>query len=263
MPILVSFRDARVGGRVSSARIDRSDQQILSGLSEVTILIHGYNTSQDEGLARLRTFALRMNSAISTLAVLWPGDAKVGGLSFPVEGQDADATAVELDKFIRLIWPRGVTLNFVSHSLGARVVMKTIDRLRTSRSRVDNVCLMAAAIDDDKLANHREYYKAAESSNRVVVLHSRKDDTLRNLYRIGDFFEAFLYKEKAGHALGYSGPRPKGVPETVLSVEIPADMEQRHGDYLKDRNGDSSRTESCARFARLVVEGAPWPISFG
>jgi hypothetical protein len=203
------------------------------------------------------------------VGVLWPGDHWARAISYSSEGRDADDTALELTKYIGRVIAKGTQLSFVSHSLGARVVMETIKKLNTTHYPVRQVGLVAAAIDDFSLARPRDYPAAVAKALRVAVLASRKDSVLKFAYPAGDALQAFTFfrRDTVGLALGLHGPKPSGrdpVPKTVLHEQIPDGRDAGHGHYFPGNPATQSAQEtqnqaSAVAFSADVLRGALQP----
>jgi esterase/lipase superfamily enzyme len=199
------------------------------------------------------------------VAVLWPGNSRIGPLCYPFETNNADDSAVELSKFIQLYLSVGPRISFISHSLGARVVLQTIEQLRIMGIAVDQVCLMAAAVDDDCLASS-QYRAAVQYANRVAVLYSPCDKVLRYAYPPGNLLSSFMHwTATTDAALGYTGPKaapaPNGdIPSQVWPSAIPQADGVNHGDYLPPPAGQPSISQlRAASYSSRVVASAPSP----
>src|SRR5208337_5431829 len=123
---------------------------------------------------------------------------------------------------------------------------------------VDQVCLMAGAIDNDSLANSAKYRSASQYAGRTAVLYSPSDHVLEFAYPAGNLLSAFLHwTATTDAALGYTGPRaaspPNGsVPGTVLATGIPKAGGVDHGDYLPSAPPNPKQL-SAARYANSVL----------
>jgi hypothetical protein len=242
---------------------------------KVVFLVHGYNVSRDAGRRALTAFigSLPCVQDAIVFAVLWPGDHYTDFLSYSFEGDDADDSAKELVKFVRDSLPRSARLCFVSHSLGARVVMAAVKRLARAgwTDNIDQVCLMAPAIDNDSLTDtdRRAYVAATRAAKRVAVLSSTKDSVLRFAYPAGDLLQAIFFSDTdgPGWALGYTGPSPYPPPDGLLAARIhhaaiPASRGAGHGHYLptmKPTDEEKANQRSAAAFADAVLRGDPAP----
>jgi esterase/lipase superfamily enzyme len=267
----LDLRGRNVGGPVLPGRlVNAADaatgtEQDLARETRVVFLVHGFNVNRDDGQEKLLTLARNLPSSADAgcVAVTWPGDSWARFASYSFEGNDADDSGAELARFIDRVLPAGMELAFVSHSLGARVVMECLRRLPAGRYKVGQVCVMAAAIDDTSLADPHVYLQVAEEVGRVAVLSSEKDTVLRFAYPLGDALQAFLFfrRDHAGRALGLRGPRAKGseeVPSPVIHTHISDGCEVNHSDYLDGEPPYVSRL-AAARFADAVVSGRPSP----
>lgn len=235
--------------------LDRHEAEArLRVAPRVSFLIHGFNVGLSRGRARLARLAaeLEPTPAGALVAVLWPGDHFARGLSYAFEGRDADDSGDFLADWIARVVPRG-SLCFATHSLGARVALRAIERLAGAFS-IEQVCLMAAAIDDDALAPGGRHADAAARCRRIATLASRHDRVLRYAYPAGDLLAAFLsfWRDAPGLALGYRGPR--GAPANVVPCQIPDARRARHGDYLPDAPPRPNQ-RSAARYASQVLAG--------
>jgi len=259
---ILDLRTSNVGGAVLPAKLVRGTEIELREHSGVIFLLHGYNVNRREGSASLSRLASRLPSVTdrALVAVLWPGDHWTGAASYPFEGNDADDSAKELVRFVDRVLRPGTTLSFASHSLGARVVLQTIEGLRGDRYSIDQVCLMAPAVDDFCLAHPRVYSAAVAASARVTVLASRKDKVLRWAYPVGDLLQSFIFyrEEMNGLALGYHGPRPfksSRVAANVLHEQISNGRNVGHGDYVPAEPANTGQV-SAAAYADLALSGA-------
>lgn len=273
----LDFRDRDTGGAVTAGVLT----ELGSGVSgpaaldllrierAITILTHGFNVNRPDGRGKLLNLA-RDLPAVSNFAIvnlLWPGDHWVGPISYPFEGDDADDTAAMLVKFLQDAGlPATVPISFITHSLGARVALETMKALAGTHD-FRQVCLMAAAVDDDCLSDPNLYRHAVEAADRVAVLHSREDEVLRFAYPLGDLLEAFLFwRDSPGLALGYHGPRPSGeyslVPSTVIDFGIPDQRGSDHGDYLWALPDVPQNDEhrSAAAYANAVLANEAHPL---
>ena len=277
MTFVLSFResDRDQGGPVLGGQLQRwtahgarADQMLVAELaaeSQVTFLLHGFNVSLTEGRQSLRRLAQLLEARVdgALVATLWPGDSRLGALSYSFEGDDADDTAEALKRFVSDNLSSGTRLSFVAHSLGARVALGAMQGLADHGFEIDQVCLMGAAVDDDCLANEAEYRHTIRRAKRVGVLHSKADRVLRLAYPAGDLLQAFLFfwRDSPGLALGFHGPRghERNVPQNVMDVAL-GDREVRHGDYLPPACGQLNAKQSrAAGYVAGLVAGEAHP----
>ena len=267
----LSFRDERQdrGGPVMGGRLERlangepplyGDAACGALVAEprVTFLLHGFNVSLSDGTGSLIHFANLLHGVDGGLvATVWPGDSVLGGISYSFEGTAADDTAIELERFVSDHLVPGPPVSFASHSLGARVVLSAMRRLSRRGIAVEQVCLLAPAVDDDSLAQAGVYRGGVEDATRVAVVHSTKDRVLELLYPAGDWLQAFAFfwRDQPGLALGYHGPRAAGplpVPANVIQEAV-GQYGVDHGDYLPPPDLHAN-VPLCVHSAALYTE---------
>jgi hypothetical protein len=261
---VLDLRSDPQGGAVVPARLTSGTLDELHQCRSVVFMVHGFNVDRADGTAELSALGANLPAAAAgaTVAVLWPGDSIIGPLSYPFETSKADDSAVELATFIGDNLPQQPTISFIGHSLGCRVVMQTLRQLWMKNIPVAQVCVMAAAVDNDSLGSTEEYFNAAQFAARVGVLYSPSDRVLEFAYPLGNLLSAFIHWTPTSNAaLGYSGPCPCGSPPGappagVHGVGIPAADGVDHGDYLPTPAGAlNGRQQAAARFANSMLAG--------
>src|SRR5437763_1366862 len=117
---------------------------------DVLIATHGFNVSYTDGvrsLGRLET-VMAMGPTELFIAALWPGDWIVPVINYPFETPVATRSGALLGAWCNR-WLTGArSLSFVSHSLGARVVMEAVKALARP-ARI--CCVTAGAVNADCL----------------------------------------------------------------------------------------------------------------
>jgi len=274
----LSFRDEsrNVGGPVLGGRLSRltppafgrAARDSLITRRRIVFLLHGYNVSLARGRGALKRFAelLPSHQGDGLVTTLWPGDSWMGFASFPFEGRNADDSAASLARFIADTVPASTPIAFVSHSLGGRVALGAMNRLHP-HFRIEQVCVLAAAVDDSSPADVDVYRPGVEGAQRVSVLSSTKDRVLLGAYPIGRLTEAFVFfwREQAGLALGWHGPRPaRGlpIPSNVEHEAIPEDRNAGHGDYLPPHDpavATNAEQDATAKYVDAVLSRATRP----
>jgi hypothetical protein len=264
---ILDFRSADVDGAVVPGRLTLGTPTIdtLRPCSNIVFLVHGFNVKRSSGAAELGNLAPLLPAVGdgAVVAVLWPGDSMLGAASYPFETNKADDSGVELAKFINDNLPQCPRISFVAHSLGSRVVVQTVQQLKILGIPVAEVCLMAAAIDNNSLSSLAQFRGAAEYASRVAVLYSPSDNVLKLAYPGGNLLSAFLHWTSTSNAaLGFTGPTSESAP----SGDIPAQVEATgiplvacvdHSDYVpKAQGAPNSKQLAAARYANLVLTGA-------
>jgi hypothetical protein len=268
---VLDLRSDPQGGAVVPARLTSGTLDQLRECPSVVFMVHGFNVNRADATAELTAFGANLPAvgAGAAVAVLWPGDSSVGPLSYPFETNKADDSAVELATFIGDNLAQRPTISFIGHSLGCRVVMQTLRQLWVKGIPVAQVCVMAAAVDNDSLGSADAYFNAAQFAGRVGVLHSPSDRVLRFAYPLGNLVSAFVHwSPTRDAALGYTGPcastsSPGDPPAEVAGVGIPAADGVDHGDYLPAPTGAlNARQQAAARFANSMLAGVT-PLVYG
>jgi hypothetical protein len=205
----------------------------------VILATHGFNVNRANGRNALSCWEalLSVPSTTAYLAVLWPGDsAWVPAIDYPIEGNEAIAAGNLLAAFILKNLSTAGSLSFVSHSLGARVVLQTIRGISKSL-RVDHLLLMAGAIDDTCLTD--EYSDAARAVTRISVLASFHDEVLALAFPAGNFLSGiFTRGSPYWHAaLGHGGPQTTADTTVQIGWQIPNPWTYGHHNYLPTQAG--------------------------
>jgi len=258
MKYLLSFRMQSAGGAVRSPELLTKNLEQLKQSSRIAFITHGYNVNEYDGRYALSRLAAIMNQHLPDLAVvqvIWPGDNFLRGLAYPFKGRTADDTATKLAAFIQHHDLHRKELNFISHSLGARVVLETIKQLGSVR--VNQVCLLAAAVDDSALLKAAQFQEPLSRIRRVTVLASRDDRVLKFAYPAGDLTHFFQnLRNPPDFALGFHGPRPS-TPDNVYPLQIDlAEPKAKadHGHYLESKHSKPKVLEKCKRAAGFAAQ---------
>lgn len=214
----------------------------LDARREAVVLVHGYNNHYGEAGLAYHGFRRCQYAFDSTLAdaaleriladAFWPGDAAWGVadlvdfLVYPAAVTTAKEAAPKLADHLRGM-PNLLKVHFIGHSLGCRLILEVIDRLRAHGAPViGRVCLMAAAVPVFKVERGDDLADAMQQAEIVLVLYSESDAVLRWTFGPGQtlasgregFFPA---------ALGRRHPPPT-VAGRIEAVHI---HEARHSDY--------------------------------
>jgi hypothetical protein len=248
----------------------------------VCFVIHGFNTNVDHGVKAggpmsqeyegLGPLGLAMSGADIVVTVLWPGDGLIGWSWFTALAHTKTVGARFAD-FLTSSAFTGSEVSFISHSLGARVVLETVAQTsrRTSRIRFDTAVLTAAAVDDTALDDERLAAGSA-ALRRIVILSSVADGVLKVFFTAGAAVESALWNDYDTdlRALGRYGPAFKADSASPAKTEwydILSSEGQDHGDYLPmgwapppppPPNGWSSKRQKVARFCCDVFDSTPF-----
>lgn len=202
----------------------------------LVFVTHGYNVrfrDSFNALAGVRQF-LSLDESYLVIGVLWPGESATP-INYMWEHKDAMAAGTRLAEFVDTHCGAATEVNFISHSLGARVGLEC---LKAVKRRFREVCLTAPAVNADAFAKR---YKGVEvKAERISVLASRADKVLMLAYPPGNFAATAFGEIDAPltAALGRTGasPRPVNVanyqiPSTFLWLDPAVDRNFDHMDY--------------------------------
>src|SRR5437879_56340 len=246
MTLYLNFRSHSVGGTVIDPIVlagdGTADPPALSVVDWPTVeatvagkrvlfAVHGFNVSREHGARSLGQLeaAVGLSAAEVFVGVLWPGDYWLPVVNYPFEGGVAMDCGRRLAVCCAQRFARAQSISFVSHSLGARLVLEAVENLNRP-ARV--VCLTAGAINQDCLAT--EYSTATANSSSVSLLASHSDWVLKVAFRIGDPISDVLHDDHKAfeRALGYDGPALPAPPPILSPWQIPDRAGYGHGDYL-------------------------------
>jgi hypothetical protein len=276
MTAYLSFRSQNVGGGVvhpprpmiGDGTADPPALRV-AGAAELAALVagknvlfgvHGFNVSYDRGARSLGQLEplLGLSASDVFIGVLWPGDFWIPVINYPFEGDTAMECGRYLADFCQRRLREAASFSFVSHSLGARLVLEAIDHLgRPARA----VCLTAGAINRDCLVT--EYAASAANAAAIAVLASHKDLVLKVAFQIGDPIADLLHEDHTPFeaALGYDGPRRSPPSPVAPPWQIPDQEGYEHGDYLPpgDRIEPAAGTkwQKVAGFMARSFRGLP------
>ncbi len=208
----------------------------ISG-QNVLLVTHGFNVNRQDGIACLSNWESLILQQLPLnwifIGILWPGDSIwLHGLDYPEEPKLADHAGKLLGPWLDKLLVSAATVNFASHSLGARLILQTV---RNMQRPPDRAILMAGAIDDNCLSH--EFAPEASRIASLSVLASKSDDVLKLIFPIGNLAGGILDE---GHpwlnaALGRTGPVPiEAAPASFQgSWQIPDGWGYGHHNYLQ------------------------------
>jgi len=277
----LNFRSQSVGGAVVDPYVLEGDgtasplalsvvdwTQIGTLVAGKNVLfgVHGFNVSYEDGaccLGRLEP-NLGLSSSDVFFGVLWPGDFWLPAVNYPFEGDVSMDCGRRLATFCKRWLVQAQSVSFISHSLGARLVLEAVKNLD---QRAHVVCLTAAAINRDCLAT--EYASAVKNSSAISLLASHEDMVLKLAFPVGDPIAVLLNDDHTPFqtALGYDGPPRPAQPPIVPPWQIPDQADYGHHNYLP--SGDPSvdplaiddKWTRAAGFMERAFRGQPqsWP----
>jgi hypothetical protein len=170
----------------------------------LVILIHGYNNSVQRAHDSYERFRAVIRAVLPegaekrlgpTWELHWPGDLPQGALSlatYPVRVPVAkDVGRMLVDDFLAKLRPYQIVY-IVAHSLGCRVALEAIARMRLLRRRreysgplVRAVFLLAAAVPVSRCTGAEARFSHPLPGSAEYVFHSRRDRALKLAFVAG------------------------------------------------------------------------------
>jgi hypothetical protein len=242
--------------------IDRTKVTVMSDVElkgllagkQVLFAVHGFNVNQRDAVSDFAALddQLKLGPSAVLVGVLWPGDAWIPVINYPFEGGDAMHSGANLADYCNRQLGGALSLSFMSHSLGARVVLQAVAQLKR-KARL--VCLTAGAINRDCLET--EYASAAKNAQSIGVLASHKDWVLSRAFPLGDPISNILHDDHRffEKALGNDGPASPDVPPLIGPYQIPDEYDYLHSSYLPPK--DLARWTLVAGYVRQAFFGQP------
>lgn len=201
---------------------------VISG-RKVLMLVHGYNNEQDEIYDAYSIIEEKVRKHLESeyddvIGYIWPGgDSK---LEWWPAKRSANAIAKRFRLLVRDIAQSALSLDLMSHSLGARVILKAMKQVvgGNGETLVRNYYCTAASVDDEVFEEEEEYHDAIDKFGRILIFHSRRDGVLKLAYRLAE----------GDSALGLSGPEDKSYIENHTSNIFVINCKKKikkHGKY--------------------------------
>ena len=211
--VVRTFGDAAAFGRA------------IAGQS-VLLLVHGYNNEQDDVHDAYAVIEEHIDRHVAgaydrVIGYAWPGGDM--GLDWWASKKRANAVARRFRFLLEGLAGHAASIDIMSHSLGARVVLKALKR--TERvPLVRHYFCMAPAVDNEVFERDEEFNAALARAAGIHVFHSNRDDVLGWLYRVAEL----------DCALGLSGPEDRAWIQRHARNVFVVNCKKRiadHGDY--------------------------------
>ncbi len=286
-PHEVSLRAAPIGGRLAIQA-----QDLPAGLfgraRRLVAFVHGFNVTLCEAGCAYGAFKRYLPGRLlgRVAAVYWPGDAAprwrrdqnrprgaatiaASALAYSFQIGTAENGARLLEQLISGHANRRfpVQMDFVAHSLGCRLTLELLDRLRRNpaadRPRIGVVALMAAAVPRWMVLPGGSLHDAARSATKLLVFQSEGDGVLRVPFQAGQQVEGewrTRLRMRARAALGRYGVI--GVPGADNII----DDRLGHSDYWPNAAiarrvvDELENTRSTRHLGRVAMRGRAVPV---
>jgi len=236
-----------------------NDLQSHIHAKDVLIGTHGFNVNRADGIKTVTTWEGLLSSADvpAFVGLLWPGDSEsFHALSYPEEPKNAMAAGNMVAEFVDNNFANATSISFVSHSLGARVVLQAITRMSLP---VRRLILMAGAVSDNCLS--AEFAAVPAKVETISLLASKEDEVLRWAFPLGDFASEIVDHTHPWweSALGRFGASQR--PEHYRGpCQLPDIWNYGHGNYLQV---DTPPPPSISPPVDVPPQGTPPPPGNG
>ncbi len=231
---------------------DAKEEKFNSDLKDkrLLLLIHGYRNKRENvvgGYAMIDN-QLRAKNILGSgpraydevVGIAWPGG--LFRISYLIAkkrvGKIADSVFARLEKVVA----EAKAVDVMTHSLGARVILKALQNADPNKQLIRNLFLTAPAVDDESIQEGEKFFGATQACRDVYVLYSDDDPVLSTFFKVpllGD----------SDRALGDRGPeKPNKVGKNVHLIDCVKFIKE-HSDYRK-------RLELYT-FIKKVLDGQP------
>lgn len=167
----------------------------LEGLN-VLLLVHGYNNDFHDVIRAYSTIQKQIQTNVTeyydeVIGYTWP--ASDSEWEYFKAKRRAGVVAPRFGHLIENLVDKCEALDLMSHSLGARVVLRSLVDFGVS---VRANFLLASAIDNESIQLGEQFGPATGFAEGTVVFHTKHDAVLRYAYSAAEW----------DYALGYLGP---------------------------------------------------------
>jgi len=207
-----------------------SEDQLLNEIAGkyILFLIHGYNNEQNEVYDAYSIIEEKIAEHTGgaydlVIGYSWPGGDK--GIEWWTSKSRANAVARRFRFLIESMSSKAKKIDVMTHSLGARVLLKALKQANGTRI-IRNYFCTAAAVDNEVLEKGEEFHLSVKKSKSIFVFHSKEDGVLATAYRLGEW----------DNALGLYGPEDKAYIESRTKTIFVANCKKvvkSHGSYKR------------------------------
>ena len=200
---------------------------------KILMLVHGYNNEQDEIYDAYSIIQEKVRTHLDSqyddvIGYVWPGgDSR---LDWWLAKRSANGVARRFRLLVRRLAQSAMSLDLMSHSLGARVILKAMKQAVAGDGEPDgeplirNYFCTAASVDDEVFEEEQEFHNTLDKFRKILVFHSRQDRVLKVAYGLAE----------GDVALGLLGPEDKSYIENhtrnIFVVNCKRKI-KKHGNY--------------------------------
>lgn len=210
----------------------------------ILLLVHGYNNEQDEvydaySVIEAKTHEHLQAEYYLVIGYSWPGGDQ--GLEWWASKKRANAVARRFRFLIENLSANVQLLDVMSHSLGARVVLKALKQT-TADKLIRNYLCTAPAVDNEVLEKGEEFFSSVNKIEALYVFHSKRDGVLASAYRLAEF----------DNALGLYGPEDKQYIQNKTKNIYVANCKKK-----VDSHGAYKRSDAIYNYISLSMTKKP------
>lgn len=223
-----------------------NEEEFLEEVSgrKVLLLVHGYNNEQDEVYDAYTIINDKVAEHITNeydlvIGYSWPGGDI--GLEWYSSKKRANSVARRFRLLISAISENTRSLDIMSHSLGARVVLKALKQAKENII-VRNYFCLAAAVDNEVLEKNEEFHLSVSKVEKIFIFHTRYDGVLSSAYRLAEW----------DNALGLYGPEDKAYIQNRTKTIYVANCKK-----VVDSHGGYKRSDAIYRYIVKAIIKKP------
>jgi esterase/lipase superfamily enzyme len=244
-----TVRDVPTDGTSAESPISDDDFRASIKDQRLLLLVHGYHNKRENILGgySMINAALQAKGVVGTgarayhqvIGIAWPGGFTKA--SYLLAKMRANALGDSVFARLKKVVEAAKAVDIMTHSLGARVILKALQNADPNGQTIRNLFLTAPAVDDESIQEGEKFFISTQVCRKVFVLHSSNDTVLKISYPLMDFDKA----------LGLNGPdKANKVGGNVQLVDC-SNAVKAHSDYRK-------RLELYS-FIKKALDGQPTP----
>ena len=220
----------------SSEGLNAKEEKFTADITDkrVLLLIHGYHNKRENVVSGYGMIdqQLRVKNILGTggraydevIGIAWPGG--LFRISYLIAKKRVNKIADSVFARVEKIVAQAKAVDVMTHSLGARVILKALQNAAPNKQLLRNLFLTAPAVDDESIQEGEKFFGATQACRDVYVLYSDDDPVLSTFFKVpllGD----------SDRALGDRGPeKPNKVGKNVHLIDC-LKIVKEHSDYRK------------------------------
>jgi esterase/lipase superfamily enzyme len=226
-----SIRDVPTDGISAEAPVSDDDFRTSITDQRLLLLVHGYHNKRENILGGYSMIDATMKARNmvgagprayhQVIGIAWPGGFTKA--SYLLAKMRANALGDSVFARLKKVVEAAKAVDIMTHSLGARVILKALQNADPTSPTIRNLFLTAPAVDDESIQQGEKFFISTQACRKVYVFHSKHDNVLKLTYPIMDLDKA----------LGLDGPeKPKKLGGNVQLVDCSSAV-NAHSDYRK------------------------------